>query len=98
VILIKTNDPIIYVIIAKLGATYSIFISSFHSIREALVSQGDTYKMPSYESFSNSFIREQDKLLHLGVINTAYTCNKALLAQHNDKARNPNKQHPRNNK
>jgi hypothetical protein len=43
-------------------------------------------------------IREQDKLLHLGVINTVGTSNKALVAQQKDKSKHPKKQHPHNNK
>jgi hypothetical protein len=71
------------------------FVSTFHSTREALISQGDTYKMPSFEAFCDSLIREQDKLLHLGVINTTSTSNKALVAQQKDKGpKHPKKQHP----
>jgi hypothetical protein len=79
--IIKIDDQLIYVILANLGTAYSVFVSTFHSTREALISQGATYKMPSFESFCDSLIREQDKLLHLGVINIAGTSNKALVAQ-----------------
>jgi hypothetical protein len=72
------DDQCIYVILAKLGSAYSIFVSTFHSTREAL---GDSYTPPSLESFCDSLIREKDKLLHLGVINIAGTSNKALVAQ-----------------
>jgi hypothetical protein len=72
------DDQCIYVILANIGSAYSIFVSTFHSTREAL---GVTYKPPSLESFCDSLIREQDKLLHLGVINTAGTSNKSLVAQ-----------------
>jgi len=53
--------------------------------------------MPSFEAFCDSLIREQDKLLHLGVINTAYTSNKALVAQQKYKTKHPKKQHPHSN-
>jgi hypothetical protein len=46
----------------------------------------------------DSFIREQDKLLHLGVKNTIGTSNKALVAQQKNKSKHPKKQHPHNNK
>jgi hypothetical protein len=36
--------------------------------KEVLIIQGDTYKMLSFEAFCDSLIREQDKLLHLGLI------------------------------
>jgi hypothetical protein len=39
-------------------------------------------------------IREEYKLVQLGVINTAGTSNKALVAQQKDKPKNPKKQHP----
>jgi hypothetical protein len=42
-------------------------------------------------------IREEDKLVQLGVINTTGTSNKALVAQQKDKPKNPKKQHPRHN-
>jgi hypothetical protein len=40
-------------------------------------------------------IREEDKLVQLGVINTASTFNKALVAQQKDKPKYPKKKHPR---
>jgi hypothetical protein len=61
-----------------------------------LIIQGDTYKFPSLEDFCDSLIREQDNLLHTGVINTTSTSNKSLVAQPKDKANNPKKQHPHN--
>jgi hypothetical protein len=42
-------------------------------------------------------IREDDKLIQVGVINTAGTSNKALVSQQKDKPKNPKKQHPRHN-
>jgi hypothetical protein len=42
-------------------------------------------------------IREQDKLVQLGVISTAGTSNKALVVHKKDKPKNPKKQHPRHN-
>jgi hypothetical protein len=42
-------------------------------------------------------IREQDKLVQLGVINTAGTSNKALVVHKKDKPKNPKKQHPFHN-
>ena len=40
-----------------------------------------SYQEPSLESFFDSLIREQDKLIHLGIINNANTSGKALLSQ-----------------
>jgi hypothetical protein len=47
--------------------------------------------------FCDSLIREKDKLLHLGVINTAGTSNKALMDQQKDKSKHLKKQYPWNN-
>jgi hypothetical protein len=43
-------------------------------------------------------IREEDKLVQLGVIKTAGTSNKALVSQQKDKPKYPKKQHPRYSK
>ena len=66
----KEDGNLIYSILAKLGPAYSIFVSTFHSTREALISQGTAYKSPSFDAFCDSLIREQEKLLHLSLINT----------------------------
>ena len=48
--------------------------------------------------FFYSLIREQDNLIHLGIINNADTSGKALLSQQNEKSKPPKKQNFRNNK
>ena len=63
-------------------------------MREAL---GEAYQKPTLESFCDALIREQDNLVQLGVISTAGTPNKALVAQQKDKPKNPKKQHPHHN-
>jgi hypothetical protein len=72
------EDRSLYVILAKLGSAYYIFVSTFYATREAL---GSSYKKPTLESFFDVLIRDQHKLMQLGVINNAYTSNKALVAQ-----------------
>jgi hypothetical protein len=89
------EDSYIYLILSKLGSEYSVFVSTFYAMREAL---GKANKKPTLESFCDVLIREQDKLVQLGLINTAGTSNKALVSQHKDKPKNPKKQHPRHNK
>jgi hypothetical protein len=84
----------IYLILSKLGSAYFVFVSTFYAMREDL---GTTYKKPTLESFCASLIREEDKLVQLGVINTAGTSNKDLVSQQKDKPRYPKKQHPRYN-
>jgi uncharacterized Rmd1/YagE family protein len=63
-------------------------------MREAI---GKAYQKPTLESFCDDLIREQDKIVQLGVINTVGTSNKSLVAQQKDKPKNPKKQHPFHN-
>jgi hypothetical protein len=88
------EERCIYLILSKLGSAYSMFVSTFYAMREAL---GKAYDKPTLESFCASLIREEDKLIQLGVINNASTSNKALVAQQKDKPKYPKKQHPRYN-
>jgi hypothetical protein len=88
------EDCCIYLILSKLGSAYYVFVSTFYAMQEAL---GEAYQKPSLENFCDALIREQDKLVQLGVINTAGTSNKALVVHQKDKPKNPKKQHPRHN-
>jgi len=74
----KKDSNLIYSILTKLGPAYSVFVSTFHSTREAFISQGQDYKSPSFDSFCDSLIREQEKLLHLGLLNLGNSPKKAL--------------------
>jgi hypothetical protein len=67
----------IYLILSKLGSAYSVFVYTFYAMKEAL---GKAYVKPTLSSFCDSLIREEDKLVQLGVINTAGTSNKSLVA------------------
>jgi hypothetical protein len=84
----------IYIIHSKLSSSYFVFVSTFYAIREAL---GKAYKKLTLESFCDALIREQDNLVQLGLINTAGTSNKTLVAQNKDKPKNPKKQRPLHN-
>jgi hypothetical protein len=64
----KEEDPLIYGILSKLPPAYSIFVSTFHSTREALLNAGTKYKTPSLDTFYDSLVREQEKILHLGLV------------------------------
>jgi hypothetical protein len=88
------EERCIYLIISKLGSAYFVFVSTFYAMKEAL---GKAYVQPTLESFCTSLIKEEDKLVQLGVINVAGTSNKALVAQQKDKPKYPKKQHPRYN-
>ena len=63
----KKDKQCIYHILFKIGLAYSIFVSTFYSMKESLTAA--SYQDPSLESFCDSLIREQDKLIHLGIIN-----------------------------
>jgi hypothetical protein len=89
------EERCIYLILSKLGNVYSVFLSIFYAMREALGEEA--YEKPSLESFCASLIREEDKLVQFGVINIAGPSNKALVAQQKDKPKYPKKQHHRYN-
>jgi hypothetical protein len=62
------EERCIYLIISKLGSAYFVFVSTFYAMREAL---GKAYEKPTLETFCVALIREEYKLVQLGVINTA---------------------------
>jgi hypothetical protein len=71
-----------------------MFSSTFYVMQEALET---AYKKPGLQNFFYALIREQDKLVQLGVINIAGTSNKDFVVHQKDKPTNPKKQHPRHN-
>ena len=73
----KSNIQCNYVL-AKFGSPYFFVVSIFHSIKEVV---GSSNKYPTLEYFCNCLVRKQDKLFHLGVVNTLDTSSKALVAQ-----------------
>ena len=93
----KEDSALIYCILTKLGPAYSVFVSTFHSTREAFISQGHDYKPPSFDAFCDSLIREQEKLLHLGLLNLGNSSKKALIAQQQPNSKNPKKSYPKKN-
>ena len=85
----KEDKQCIYHILSKLVPAYSVFVSTFYSMKESLTAA--SYVEPSFESLCDSLIREQDKLIHLGIINNANTSGKALLSQQKEKSKPPKK-------
>jgi hypothetical protein len=73
------EERCIYLIISNLGSAYSVFVSTFYSMGEALGEEA--YEKPTLESFCASLIREEYKLVQFGVINTTSPSNKALVTQ-----------------
>jgi hypothetical protein len=61
----KEEKKIVLTILSKLGPKYSVFVSTFHSIRFA---SGSTWTMPSLEVFIESLAQEQNKLINMGKI------------------------------
>ena len=47
----KKDSNLIYSILTKLEPAYSVFVSTFHSTREAFISQGQAYKSPFFIFF-----------------------------------------------
>jgi hypothetical protein len=88
------KDRCIYLILYKLGSAYFVFVSTFYAMQEALRT---TYQKPTLENFCDALIRENYKLVQLGVIITTGTSNKTLVVRQKDKPKNPKKQHPRHN-
>jgi hypothetical protein len=72
------EESCIYLILYKLGSAYFVFVSTFYAMTEAI---GKVYQKPTLESFCAALIKEEDKLVQLGVISTAGTSNKALVAK-----------------
>lgn len=62
-------------VLNKLGPEYASFVSSFHTHR---LTMGSAYVKPSFASFSEMLIHEQQKLLSMGFIKPSK--NQALLA------------------
>ena len=61
----KEEKQIVLTILSKLGIEYSVFVSTFHSIRFAF---GATSKMLSLEGFIESLTEEKNKLINMGNI------------------------------
>jgi len=77
----KEDGSLIDSILTYLGPSYSVLVSTLHSTIEAFISQGKVYKSPSFDDFRNSLIREEEKILHLGILNTGNSSKKALVAK-----------------
>lgn len=55
-------------ILSKLSSEYSVFVSTFDAIKDAL---GFQFKMPYLDGFSNSITQEQDKLIQMGTLKSS---------------------------
>ena len=70
----------------KLGRKFSMFVSTFHSI----ILKNPNWRNPSLNSFLESLIQEQDKLIQMGVIRAS--TNQALLVGETNNAEARRKQ------
>jgi hypothetical protein len=61
----KEEKQMVMTIISKLGPEYSMFVSTFHSLRFA---SRTNWTMPSLEAFIESLTQEQNKLINMGKI------------------------------
>ena len=53
------EERCIYIILAKFGSAYSVFVSTFYATKESLRA---AYKKPFLESFCDALIWEKDKI------------------------------------
>jgi hypothetical protein len=61
----KEEKQMVLTILSKLVPKYSMFVSTFHSVR---FSYGYAWKMPSLEEFTEFLTQEQSKLIEMGKI------------------------------
>ena len=61
----KEEKQMVLTILSKLGPEFSLFLSTFHSIK---FPSSATQKMPSLDEFIKSLTQEQTKLINMGKI------------------------------
>jgi hypothetical protein len=61
----KEEKKMVLTILSKLGPEFSVFVSTFHSVKFAF---GAIWKMPSLEDFIKYLTQEQTKLINMGKI------------------------------
>jgi hypothetical protein len=81
----KGEKQMVLTILSKLGLEYSVFVSTFHSVR--LTSRA-TWTMPSLEAFIESLTQEQTKLINMGKIKGSKV--HALVVQDGSRHQNQN--------
>ena len=60
----KEDDQLILAILSKLGAHYSVFVSTFDSVKLTT----PNWRIPTLNSFIESLTQEHDKLIQMGII------------------------------
>ena len=64
----KEDDQLILAILSKLGADYSVFVSTFRAGKLTT----PVWKMPSLNAFIESLTSERDKLVQMGIIRSSH--------------------------
>ena len=60
----KDEDQLILSVLTKINAEYSVFVSTFQTVRLTT----PNWKMPTLDAFIQSLISENDKLIQMGII------------------------------
>ena len=63
----KEDDQLILAILTKLNVDYSVFVSTFQTVRLTT----PNWKMPTLNAFIQSLIFENDKLIQMGIIRSS---------------------------
>ena len=82
----KEDAQLILAILSKLGADYSVFVSTFHSGKLTT----PNYKIPTLNAFIESLTNEHDKLIQMGIIRSSK--DQALVARGSKVANDKGKQ------
>jgi hypothetical protein len=61
----KEEKQMVLIILSKLGPEYSVFVSTFHSLRFNSIA---TWNIPSLADFIESLTQEKNKLINMGKI------------------------------
>jgi ABC-type Zn2+ transport system substrate-binding protein/surface adhesin len=59
----KEEKQMVLTILSKLGSEYSVFVSTFHSVR---IASGATWMILSLEAFIESLTQEHNKIINMG--------------------------------
>jgi hypothetical protein len=90
----KEEKQMVLTILSKLGPEFSVFVSTFHSVR---FTSGATWKMPSLEDFIESLTQEKTKLINMGTIKGprahALTVHDGSQKYHKSKDKDKQKSH-----
>ena len=82
----KKDEQLVLSILSKLGLEFLVFVSPFHSGRLRNLN----WRISSLDSFRESIIQEQDKLIKMGA--TRSSKNKSLLDRETKNAKGKRKQ------